>query len=94
MPKEEKLKAYLVTYTIGTQEDAMRNCVIIAYSKQEAGDIFVRWLKAKHIYEIVEGVIVQPTRKTKRNAHMFTNDFYKRQNDFVTYLENKRKDNA
>ena len=88
---EAKLKAYIVTYTFESKadEDDMHSVVIIAYSKDEAGDIFIKWLNAKHMYEVVRGVVVQQTRKTRRNAHMFTREFYNKQNAYIEQLTNK-----
>lgn len=89
MAKEEKLKAFIVTYYVDNEEDNPRSCAIIAYNKQEAGDIFIKWLHAKGAYERITGVVVQPTRKTRKNAHMINKDFYDKQNAFVKELEAK-----
>lgn len=88
MPKEETLKAFIVTYYVDN-EDNPRSCVIISHDKKEAGDIFVKWLHATARYDHVTGLVVQRTRKTKRNAHMITKAFYERQNNFVEQLAQK-----
>ena len=88
MPNE-KLKAFIVTYYVDNEENP-KSCVIIAHDKKEAGDIFIKWLHAKGAYERVTGVVVQPTRKTRKNAHMITKDFYDKQNAFVEDLYVKR----
>lgn len=64
-----------------------KSCAIIAYNKKEAGDLFIRWLKAVKKYEQVTGVVCQRTRRTRQNAHMFTKDFYNMQINFVKDLE-------
>lgn len=88
MPKQEKLKAFIVTYYVDN-EDNPRSCAIIAYNKEEAGDIFIRWLKAKKWYERVTSVVCQRTKRTRKNAHMINKDFYDKQNAFVEELEAK-----
>ena len=81
------LKAFIVTFCkMGDPNDVMRSVVVIAYSKKEAGDLFITWALGKNIYNVIEGVVVQRTRKTKKNAHMLTEEYYKRQCDFVNKL--------
>lgn len=92
MPKE-KLSAFIITYNYeeAHSEEAhseenqtmMRSIVIIAHDKKEAGNTFIKWLHDKHMYERVNGVVVQPTRKTKKNARMLTNEYYERQQRLV-----------
>lgn len=92
MAKENNLKAFIVSFAI-TGSDAEHNDIksvaITAYDKKEAGDIFIKWTQAKNIYERVNGVVVQQARKTKKNARLFTIDFYKKQNAFVDDLKVK-----
>ena len=88
MPKQEKLKAFIVTYYVDN-EDNPRSCAIIAYNKEEAGDIFIRWLKAKNMYDRVTSAVCQRTKRTRKNAHMINKDFYDKQNAFVEELEAK-----
>lgn len=92
MAKENNLKAFIVSFAI-TGNDAEHNDIksvaITAYDKKEAGNIFIKWTQAKNIYERVNGVVVQQARKTKKNAHLFTIDFYKKQNAFVDDLKVK-----
>lgn len=95
MPKNETqqtLKAYIITYTltnVGDNENDTKSVVIIAYDKKEAGDLFIKWLQAKDMYNNVGGVVVQRTKKTKRNASMITPTFYQRQNKYVNDLFNE-----
>ena len=92
MPKNETqptLKAYIITYTlthVSEGENDTKSVVIIAYDKKEAGDLFIKWLQAKDMYNNVGGVVVQRTKKTKRNANMVTKSFYDRQNKYVDEL--------
>ena len=88
MPKETKLKAFIVTYYVDNEDDP-RSCAIIAYNKEEAGNIFIRWLKAVNKYDRVTSVVCQRTRRTRKNAHMINKDFYDKQNAFVEELEAK-----
>lgn len=86
MPKQETLKAFIVTYIVDN-EDNPKSCAIIAYNKREAGDLFIRWLKAVKKYERVTGVVCQRTKKTRENAHMINKDFYDKQNACIEELE-------
>lgn len=88
MPKETKLKAFIATYYVVNENDP-RSCAIIAYDKKEAGDIFIKWLKAKNMYDRVTSVVCQRTKRTRKNAHMINKDFYDKQNAFVEELEAK-----
>lgn len=92
---EETLKAYIVSYAIAGKEadkNDIKSVVIVAYNKKEAGDIFIRWARAKHIYERINAVVAQRTKKTSRNKHMFTKDFYGRQNAYIYDLEIRKAD--
>lgn len=79
---QETLKAFIVTYQIDNAKD-LKSVVIIAYSKKEAGDLFIEWATNKDLYDKIVAIVVQRTRKTKRNKHMLTKDFYEKQKDFV-----------
>ena len=88
MVKQEKLKAFIVTWYV-VNDDNPRSCVIIAHNKKEAGDIFIMWLKGKNMYERVTSVVCQTARRTRKNAHMINNDFYDKQNAYVNKLFEK-----
>lgn len=88
MPKQETLKAFIITYYVDN-EDKPKSFAIIAYNKKEAGDIFIRWLKAVNMYDIVTSVVSQRTRRTRKNAHMISKNFYDKQNAFLELLETK-----
>ena len=85
---QEKLKAFIVTYELMGVKEA-KSVAIISYSKKEAGDLFIRWAKAKNIYTNIVAICVQRTKKTKRNKAWFTPTYYKRQCDAVKALERK-----
>lgn len=88
MVKQEKLKAFIVTWYVAN-DDNPRSCAIIAHNKKEAGDIFVMWLKGKDLYEHVISVVCQTSRRTRKNAHIINNDFYEKQNAYVNKLFEK-----
>ena len=88
MAKEKKLNAFMVSYGYHeahseNNEVQVRNVVIVAYDKKEAGDMFIEWLFHKDLYERVDGVVVQKMRKTKKNARFFTKEFYDKQVMFI-----------
>lgn len=84
--KEKRLKAFLVSYVLDAKENDLKSVVITAFTKKEAGDLFIKWSKGKSLYERITGIVVQGVRMTKRNAHFFTKEYYKRQNAFVNSL--------
>lgn len=87
--KSKDLKAFLITFTLSTRENdnETKTFVVIAYDKKEAGDLFIKFAKAKDIYNYIDAIVVQRTRKTKKNAHMITKDYYIKQNKFVKCLK-------
>ena len=88
MVKQEKLKAFIVTWYV-VNDDNPRSCAIVAHNKKEAGDIFVMWLKGINLYERVTSVVCQTARRTRKNVHMISNDFYDKQNAYVNKLFEK-----
>ena len=86
--KAKQLKAFLVTFSFENKED-LNNVVIISHNKEEAGDIFAMYAHAKKIYNKINAICVQPMRKTKRNAHIISEEFYNRQNTYVNKLFEK-----
>ena len=84
--RNKRLKAFLVSYVLNTQKDDLKSVEVTAFTKEEAGDIFIKWAKGKKLYKRITGVIVQPIKMTKRNAYYFTKQFYERQNSFVNSL--------
>ena len=84
---EQDLKCYLVTYTLlqAGSEDT-HTIFVIAFDKKEAGDLFIRWAQGKKLYSTIGGIVVQETKKTPQNQHMFTLDYYKKQCDEVNDL--------
>ncbi len=88
MKNEKDLKAFLVTYLTDTEKD-YKSVLVIAFKKDEAGKLFAQWAITNHIYEKINGVVVQQLRKNKRNAKFFTLDFYYKQ--FNGQIEEARK---
>ena len=90
--QEKDLKAFLATFIvdgIGEPKDDLLSVIIIAFTKEEAGKLFVRWAKAKNLYEHITAIVVQRTRKTKHNKHLITLEYYNKQNTHVDNLERK-----
>ena len=88
MPKQEKLKAFIVTYYVDN-EDNPKSCAVIAFNKKEAGEKFIKWLYAKNMYDHVTSVVCQTARRTRKNAHIIKKDFYKKQNAYINKLFEK-----
>lgn len=84
--QEKDLKAFLVSYVLDAKENDLKSVVVTAFTKKEAGDIFIKWAKGKRLYERITAIVVQRVKKTKRNAMFFTMQFYKHQNVFVNSL--------
>lgn len=82
----KKLKAYIIAY-VESNNDKPKGLAIVAYSKKEAGDIFVRFLKATKRYDSVQGVVITIATKTKQNANLITPAYYKTQIAYVEKLE-------
>ena len=87
--QEKDLKAFLVTYVVDAKNEIMHNLVIVAFTKEEAGNLFIRWTKAKGLYEHITAIVVQRTKKSKVNKHMFTTKFYEAQQTIINDLERK-----
>ena len=87
MKKQDLLKGFIVSFTLHNEE--LRSVFVVAYSKKEAGNIFVKWAQGKNVYEQINGIVVQGTRKNKRNQYMFTKEYYERQNSEVDKLYKK-----
>ena len=85
---ERKLKAFIISVYID-DETNIKSCVVIAYDKKEAGNIFVKWAKAKHVYERINGIVCQEVKKTSKNSHMISVEFYNKQNIYVDELTRK-----
>ena len=79
----------MTEYVIDAKENDIKSVVIVAFTKKEAGNLFIRWAKAKGLYERITAIVVQRTKKTKANKHMFAIDFYEKQNAFICDLERK-----
>lgn len=84
MKKQDLLKGFIVSFTL--HNDEFRSVFVVAYSKKEAGNLFVKWAQGKNVYEQINGIVVQGIRKNKRNQYMLTKEYYERQNDIVDKL--------
>ena len=96
--KVRNLKAYSVCFTMPSKIDYGKNklhkVTIIAYTSEEAEDIFTKYAVAKRKYDEINKITIETQRKTKSNKHMINKDFYIKQNDFVNklYEEFKNKE--
>lgn len=88
-----KVKAYLISFDMLGQEDT-KSIAITAPNEKEAKAIFERWATIKSMLGDVVGVVVQPLRKNAKNAHMITEDYYKKQLLFLDQLEQMYKVHA
>ena len=86
----KKLKAYAVIFSIESRSyfDLYdhHSVTIIAYSREEAKDIFIKYAKAKKLYDKIIFINVETIPEIKRVSHMINKDFYIKQNDFVNKL--------
>ena len=93
MKQRKQLKAYAVIYSTESKSyfDLYdhNTVTIIAYSKEEANDIFTKYAKAKNLYNKIIYINVETINEIKRVAHMINKDFYIKQNDFVNKLYEK-----
>lgn len=87
--RNKRLKAFLVSYVIDAKENDLKSVEVTAFTKKEAGDLFIKWAKGNKLYERITGVVVQPIKMTKRNARFFTKEYYEKQNDFVLSMDGK-----
>ena len=83
--KTKQLKAFLVTFSLENEKD-LKSVVVIAYDKKDACTIFTRWASGKNLYDKMNAVCAQTMRKSKRNAHIISEEYYKCQNEFVNNL--------
>ena len=66
-----------------------RSVFVTAYTEKEASILFTRRAQCKNVYEQINGIVVQGTRKNKYNQYMFTKEYYERQNNAVDNLYKK-----
>lgn len=77
--QEKDLKAFLFTfYFLGSETP--RSIMIVAFSKDEASQLLIRWANAKKFK--ITGIVCKSTKKRKNNARFFTLKMYKKQ--FIT----------
>lgn len=87
MKKKELLKVFIFTCTLSN--DDIKSVFVTAYTEKEASFLFTRRAQCKNIYEQINGIVIQRTRKNKYNQLMFTKEYYERQNDAVDNLYKK-----
>lgn len=86
MKKQDLLKCFIVSFTL--HNDDLRSVFVVAHTKKEAGDLFIKWAMGKKIYSLISGIVVQKAKVTNANKHMITNDYYVKQNEKVNFLFN------
>ena len=87
MNKQDLLKVFIITCTLSN--DDIKSVFVTAYTEKEASFLFTRWAECKNIYEQINGIVIQRTRKNKHNQYMFTKEYYERQNNAVDNLYKK-----
>ena len=87
--KEKDLKVFLASYVLDAKENDLKSVVVTAFTKKEAGDLFIKWAKGKSLYERITAIVVQRVKKTKHNARFFTKEYYEAQNYFVLSMNGK-----
>lgn len=86
MKKQDLLKCFIVSFTLHNGD--LRNVFVVAHTKKEADDLFIKWAMGKKIYSLIGGVVIQKAKVTDANKHMITNDYYVKQNEVVNFLFN------
>ena len=88
--KVRNLKAYSACFTMPSQieygENELHKITIIAHNSKEAGEIFIKYAKAKRLYDEINYISIETQLKSKSNKHIINKDFYIKQNDFVSKL--------
>lgn len=84
MSKQDLLKVFIITYTLSN--DDIKSVFVTAYTKKEAGDLFIKWAMGKKIYSLIGGIVIQKAKVTNANKRMITNDYYTKQNEEVNFL--------
>lgn len=82
--KKQELKVFIITYTLSN--DDIKSVFVTAYTKKEAGDLFIKWAMGKKIYSLICGVVIQKAKVNNANKRMITNDYYAKQNEEVNFL--------
>lgn len=86
--KKQKLNAYLISFILNEQ---VRNVVVVAYFDKEA----IHKLKYHYnnnLNKDVKIISCQRLNKTKKNAYYYKNEFYEKQEEFISNYKGK-KDN-
>ena len=97
-PKTKRLKAWLVSYTIGEGESQeTKSVAVFGYDKEEVGDVFIKWAQATGLYNRIGGVVAQPMKKTKGQTQSDLEARYTKQNAgvnelYINYVNNRKVD--
>ena len=79
---EKDLKAFVASFYTNN-DDNPKSVVVIAFTLKEAQTTFETWAKARQLYDRIVSIVMQRLHKTKHNKHMFTLEFYEKQNEFI-----------
>lgn len=99
--KQQKLRAYLITisyaehdYIFKKGQGRLRNFVIIARFDKEAVNKLMEHLTLNMQYkeENLHVISIQKLRKTKKNAHFFTQEYYDKQEYIIKHFEEYLKE--
>lgn len=85
---EKDLKAFAATFYLNGVDDP-QSVVVIAVTLKEAQDTFTKWAHGRGLYDRIASIVMQRLHKTKSNKHMFTIEFYEKQNAFVNNIFNE-----
>lgn len=87
MAKEKQLKCFIISYNLTDEaKNALHSVFVVAYTKKEAGDLFIKWAMGKKQYARIGGILAQEAKITDANKHMLTKDYYTKQNNEVNQL--------
>ena len=65
MAKEKQLKCFIISYNLTDEaKNAIHSVFCVAYTKKEAGDIFIKWAMGKKLYARIGGILAQEAKTT------------------------------
>lgn len=82
---EKDLKAFAASFYLNGVDNP-QSVVVIAVTLKEAQDTFIKWARGRGLYDRIASIVMQRLHKTKHNKHMFTLEFYEKQNEFVNKI--------
>ena len=86
--KEKDLKAFAASFYLNGVDNP-QSVVVIAVTLKEARDTFIKWARGRGLYDRIASIVMQRLHKTQHNKHMFTIEFYEKQNAFVNNIFNE-----